>query len=181
MGAKVANMERDYTLVGAILTDHEERIVRVPAGYFQPFEVVVQLSLMEIDSYELEAGIDANVVLRQLPSLGHRYVTLRGTYLMFDPDALIEDVQKAVRYAMRKCPDRDYLPLVMSVLDSGDRDNYFRGFVFDFLGDWLSECEIDGEAYRFKAAPAQLDRTFGQTIRKTIQAHWDWVATLDED
>lgn len=62
MGVQMSKRNKDCALGRAILAEHEDRIIRVPDGYFQPLEVVIHLSMMGIYPYEFEEGIDADVI-----------------------------------------------------------------------------------------------------------------------
>ena len=173
-------MAKDYTLVGAILTDHEERILSVPKGYFKPREVVLQISLMQIDTSDKDRRWDPAAIVEKLPRLGYGFVTLRGTYTPLLGRKLIKNTQKALRIAMRRCPDREYLPLALSVLEHDHVPGSLTGLVFDFLGDWLSYCELNADGYALKDADSKLESKFSKTVRTTIQSHWDYVASLGD-
>ena len=169
-----------YELVHAILTDHEARILSVPEGYFQPKEVIVQISMMEIRSWDDDGELEASAIVAKLPGMGYGFITLRGTYSTFKNRTLIRDSQEALSQALRRCPDREYRPLVMSVLDRQAVHGALSGVVYDFVGGSLMACQVSSDDMRFKDVREANEDAFGTVMRKTIADYWAYVESLGD-
>jgi len=173
--------DADRLLLKTVLSDHVWRIGRAQAS-LKPFEVVVQISMVGEDA--IADTDDAADIVKSLPSLGREFFTVQGTYLLWDAETLVDDVQQALGQALRKSPDGDFLPLVLSVLDRDTRPatsggQILTGVALDLRSDKYCTCWISGDDFRLDDASKAIAGRFSRAVRKTIRDYWNYVASLD--
>ena len=169
----MANVADTHLLLRTVLSDHVWRIEQSEAT-LQPLEVVVQLSMVAEDA--LKDAPDAATIVDLLPRLGRDFFTVRGTYLLMDEGSLVEDTVQALQQALRRTPDGDFTPLVLSVLDrdataENGTGRSLHGFALDLVADRLTRCWIAVDAYQFEAAPPKLAKEFSRSVQRAIQVY----------
>lgn len=175
-----ANDADSHLLLRTVLSDHLWRIEQSEAT-LQPLEVVVQLSMVAEDA--LEDAPDAAAIADLLPRLGRDFFTVRGTYLLMDEESLVDDTVQALQQALRRSPDGEFVPLVLSMLDRDLKatgpHGQLNGFALDLMQDRLVRCWIAEGAIRLEDAPAKLSKQLSLAVHRAIQGYWRFVASLD--